>query len=58
MVGEVMSTFDGSFEIVVEVMDVHISIAEASTWSNVEVSNDLINANASFYSASFLSLSV
>ena len=45
-------------EVVVEIVDVHVTIAETASWSNVEVPNDLVDSDSSLNTASFLSLGV
>ena len=55
---EHMAAFNCSIEVVIEIMNVHISVAETPPWRNVEVSNDLIDTNSSLYAASFLALGI
>lgn len=53
-----MAAFDRGIEVIVQIVDVHVAIAETPSWRNVEVSNDLIDSEPAFYAASLLSLSI
>lgn len=58
IMGEVMAALNWSLKVVVEIMNMHISVAEASPWSNVKIPYDLVDANPSFYTTSLFSLSI
>ena len=53
-----VSTGDGGIQVVVQVMDMHRTTAEAAAWRNVEIPNDFINAEAAFDPAPLLPLRV
>lgn len=55
---ENMTSLHWCIKVVVEIVDVHVTIAETTSWSNVEVANDLIDSDSSLNTASFLSLGV
>lgn len=46
------------FEVVFQIMHVHIAVGERLSGSDMEVSNDLVDTDATFETASFLSLLV
>lgn len=56
--GEWMSTRNWGIEVVLEIVNVHVAIAETASWGNVEVSNDLVHAESSLNSAAFFSLRI
>ena len=49
---------DGRFPVVLKVVHVHVAIAEALAGGNVEVANDLVDAQAAFDAAAFAALLV
>jgi hypothetical protein len=58
LMGEYMATWYWSVKVVVQIVYVHVAIAETPSWSNVEVPNDLVDSKTSFNPASFLSLGI
>lgn len=55
---EDMTAWDWGIEVVVQVVNVHISVTETASGGNVEVTHDLVDSNAAFNSASLFSLRV
>ena len=53
-----VASWHWGIEIVVQIMNVHVAIAETASWGNVEVAHDLVDSDSSLNTASFLSLSV
>jgi hypothetical protein len=53
-----MATLNRGIKIVVEIVNVHVPIAETPSGRNMKVSNNLIDSDASLNAASFLSLRV
>ena len=47
-----------NIQIVVQVVDVHLSVAETPSWSNVKIPNNFVDAKASFYTAALALLLV
>jgi hypothetical protein len=48
-VREHMTAFYRCIEVVIEIMYVHVAIAEASPWCDMEVANDFVDSKASLY---------
>lgn len=55
-VGEVVLGIVGGLPVVLEVVDVHVSVAEGAARSQVEVSNDLVHAEATLNAAALPAL--
>ena len=55
---EWMATWDRSIEEIIEIVDMHIPVAETPSRRNVEISNNLIDSDASLDTAPLLSLPV
>ena len=43
-------------EVVLEIVHVQVAVREGFPWCNMEISNDLVDSNAAFETASFLTL--
>ena len=56
--GERVTACNWCIKKVLEVVDVHVAIAETASWSNVEISNDLVDSDSSLNTASFFALLV
>jgi hypothetical protein len=48
-VREHMATFYRCIEVVIEIMYVHVAIAETPPWRDMEVANDLVDSKAPLY---------
>lgn len=46
----------GGIEVVVEIMYMHVAIAETSAWCNMKVANDFVHPKPAFYSAALFPL--
>jgi hypothetical protein len=55
-VRENMTSRDWGIEVVVEIVDVHVAIAETASRRDVKVTNDLVDSDTSLDTTSFLSL--
>jgi hypothetical protein len=55
---ESMATLNRRIEVIVKIMYVHIAIAEAAAWSDVEVSYDFIHLEPTFNTTSFPALGI
>lgn len=55
---EWMATWDRSIEEIIEIVDMHIPVAETPSRRNVEISNNLIDSDASLDTAPLLSLQI
>ena len=53
-----VASLNGSIKKVVEIMHVHVAVAETSSRCNMEISNDLIDADPAFDPATLLSLRI
>lgn len=53
-----VSTGHGGIQVIVQIMDMHRSAAEAAAGRNVEISNDFVDPEAAFDPAALLSLGV
>lgn len=58
LVRKSVSTFDRTFEIVVQIVDVHVPITETPPRCDVEIPDDFIYPQASFYTTALFSLGV
>lgn len=56
--GENVASLNRGIEVVIEIVDVHIAIAETASRGDVEVAYDLVDSDSSLNAASFLSLRV
>jgi hypothetical protein len=57
-VGEVVRLALGGVPVVLQIVNVHVAAAEASSRSKVEVANNLVHAQATLNAATFLTLSI
>lgn len=57
-VGKDMASCDRGIEIVVQVVYVHVAVAETPSGGDVEVPDDFVDAEGAFYAASFFALGV
>jgi len=55
-VGEGVAALDGSVPVVLEVVHVHVAVAEAAAGGDVEVADDLVDAQSAVDAAPFVSL--
>lgn len=56
LVREYVASFHRRIEVVIQVVYVHVAVAETPSWGNVEVTDDLVDSDTSFNTASLLSL--
>lgn len=56
VVGERVSALDRGVPVVLEVVDVHVSVAEAAAGGDVEVTNDLVHTQPTIDTATFVAL--
>lgn len=57
-VGEAVAAGDGGVPVVLEVVDVHVAVAEAAAGGDVEVADDLVDAQATLDAAALVALLV
>ncbi len=55
---EGMATFDGGVKVIVEIMDVHVAVAETAPRGNVKVAHHLVDADDALNTATFLPLCI
>ena len=53
-----MAAVNRSFKVVVQVVDVHVAVAEAAARCNVKIAHNFIYAKISFDAAAFLALGI
>src|ERR1700710_1759264 len=53
-----VASFDRRVEVIVQVVDVHVSVREGTTRCDVEVPNHFVHADDAFNAAAFLALCV
>lgn len=58
LVRKCVSAFDWTLEIVVQVMNVHVPIAETPPGCDMEIANNFVYPQASFYTTALFSLGV
>ena len=57
-VGEGVAALDGGVEVVVQVVNVHVAVAEAAAGRDVEIAHDFVDAEVAFDAAALLALRV
>ena len=57
-VSEGVAAVNRSFKVVVQVVDVHVAVAEAAARCNVKIAHNFIYAKISFDAAAFLALGI
>ena len=57
-VGEEVATLNRGIKKIVQVVDVHVAVAETSSGSNMEIADHFVDTNASLNAASFVSLGI
>ena len=55
---ESMTALNRAFEVIVQIVNMHVPIAKTAAWSDMKISHNFVNSQVSFYTASFVSLSI
>lgn len=51
-----MAMLGRGIEVVVEIMYMHVTVAETSAWCNMKIANDFVHPEPAFYSATLFAL--